>query len=304
MAVQPENKIFPHVVPPLPERSGNLKEDFDSLYRWIFDQQKSLDELNRQVVDKYNLHISGTHAHPSAWTKWRLRRPRYYAASSGGTTITVPASTDIPSLFVINGELFEIYENLTCDLSGSGVGGLDTGSIAANTPYYLYGVKSSDTVAIIASATDPGSGGPTGYDSAWTYIGACATDRFAANFTAFDAIDGFYLCDDEIEIRSVSAGGSRTATTFNTMPVTVRKAYCQLQADAGAGASIGDTVSACGTDATHDALSARVLGAGIDGYVHGFIPVLTEQTLYLTPHANVDCSCQFTGWQEDPTEYM
>lgn len=51
----------------------------------------------------------------------------------------------------------------TCDLTLSGVGGLDTGSRANDTWYYLYLVPDSGALKPIFSATDPDSGGPSGY---------------------------------------------------------------------------------------------------------------------------------------------
>lgn len=50
--------------------------------------------------------------------------------------------------------------NLSCDLSSSGAGGLDTGSLAANTVYYLYTVIDTGSVALVASTS---SSSPTGY---------------------------------------------------------------------------------------------------------------------------------------------
>jgi hypothetical protein len=67
---------------------------------------------------------------------------------------------------------------LTIDLTGSGEGGLDTGSEASSTWYYCYLVPDSTDdgqLNVVCSVTDPDSGGPTGYN-AWKYLGAVRND--------------------------------------------------------------------------------------------------------------------------------
>ncbi len=91
----------------------------------------------------------------------------------------------------------------TIDLTTSGLGGLDTGSEAVSTWYYCYAVP-SDTAGVfdvVASETDPDSGGPTGY-AAWRYLGAVyndsagdlrkwyqtgATFEYATHYDAYDS---------------------------------------------------------------------------------------------------------------------
>lgn len=66
---------------------------------------------------------------------------------------------------------------LTINLASSGLGGLDTGTEAVSTWYYCYAVPSttSGEFGVVASVTDPGSGGPTGF-TAWKYLGAVRND--------------------------------------------------------------------------------------------------------------------------------
>lgn len=229
----------------------------------------------------------------------RIPRPRYYA-DEAGTRVTIPGTTASPVKLLINGNLYQSAETIYCDLSKSGAGGLLNGTIAANTPYYLYGHLYKGIPYISASINDPDKG-PEGYDH-WTYIGACATDSVAATITKFDACGGFYMANDEIETESEAAGGSRDDEEFSSMPVTVKKAWIQLRAD-NTGAA-GEQVFASGDDSGSDCIVATTSSAVHDGFSHGWVIILEEKTIYLTPATNADCDAQLYGWQEDPTEWL
>ena len=60
---------------------------------------------------------------------------------------------------------------LTCTIGTSGAGGLDTGSIAANTLYYLYLVRASSVISLVASVN---AVSPTGF-AAFKRIGRAST---------------------------------------------------------------------------------------------------------------------------------
>lgn len=74
---------------------------------------------------------------------------------SDTTEVELAAST-----LLINGVKSVSTTALACDLALSGIGGLDTGSIAANTVYYIYAIDDSGSVALIASTS---SSNPSGY---------------------------------------------------------------------------------------------------------------------------------------------
>jgi hypothetical protein len=67
---------------------------------------------------------------------------------------------------------------LAVDFTGTGIGGLDTGSVSSDTFYYIYLVPDNDTgwrqLGAVASTSDPDSG-PTGYEL-YRYVGAWRTD--------------------------------------------------------------------------------------------------------------------------------
>lgn len=97
----------------------------------------------------------------------------FLTTTNNSTEITLVASTTSPQVFYVNGNSYSVTSNLTCNLANSGAGGLDTGTIAANTFYYLYGVESSG-LKLIASTADPVAGvGPASFTTHWQYVGAC-----------------------------------------------------------------------------------------------------------------------------------
>lgn len=86
---------------------------------------------------------------------------------TSATVITMAATT----AQTIGGGQFPTSQ-LTCTTTVSGAGGLDTGSIAANTLYYLYLVKNFGIISLVASIS---ATSPTGF-AAYKRIGRAATN--------------------------------------------------------------------------------------------------------------------------------
>lgn len=86
---------------------------------------------------------------------------------TSATVVSLPASC-----LNIGPAQFRTTSALTCTISVSGVGGIDTGSIAANQIYYAYAVVSSNQVYLICSLS---SSLPTGYTAA-RKVGAFTTN--------------------------------------------------------------------------------------------------------------------------------
>lgn len=82
------------------------------------------------------------------------------------TVVTMAAST----AQTIGGGQFPT-PTLTCTIGTTGAGGLDTGSIAANTLYYLYLVRASGIISLVASIN---ATAPTGF-AAYKRIGQAST---------------------------------------------------------------------------------------------------------------------------------
>lgn len=83
------------------------------------------------------------------------------------TVLTMAAS----AAQTIGGQQFPTAQ-LTCTTTISGAGGLDTGSIAASTLYYLYLVRASSTISLVASVN---ATSPTGF-AAFKRIGQASTN--------------------------------------------------------------------------------------------------------------------------------
>lgn len=71
------------------------------------------------------------------------------------------------------GQGYKLNSALVLSTASTGLGGLDTGSLAANTLYYVYAAVSSNTVGLVASLNAP-STGPTGFTQ-WRQIGRMRT---------------------------------------------------------------------------------------------------------------------------------
>lgn len=104
--------------------------------------------------------------------------------------------------------------SVTVDLDTAGTNGLDTGSIAANTGYFLYVIYNGSTVAGLASTSATAPTMPSGY----TYkalVGWCTTDGTATPFNIgeFIQIDDVYLWTTKQKV--VDSGGSANTATLN-----------------------------------------------------------------------------------------
>lgn len=113
-------------------------------------------------------------------------------------------------------------------VSGSGNGGLASGSKANSTWYYWYliGNPTSGAVDVIATTATPATGPamPTGY-TAWTYVGATLTDA-SGNIQKFYNYDRHFSFSNEdagiLDYTNTSAAsGARTMITLSVPNVPV-----------------------------------------------------------------------------------
>jgi hypothetical protein len=228
----------------------------------------------------------------------RLKRPSYYCDSSG-TVVKVDAKNQ-PLL--IGNTLYKLKSDLRCNLANNGAGGLDVGTIAANTPYYLYIVDNSDSLSLVASVRNPDTG-PSGWKD-WTYIGSCGSDDSVARINNFNSSGGFYLTRQTLEEKSETASaGSYEAKTFNVMPVTATKAYVQVRAYANNAGGVDKVVYVSGEGSYHTLIQqSQVEDVGC--YVNGWVYITTPKTLWIYI-SDTDCPgrVRLFGWHEDPTEW-
>ena len=118
---------------------------------------------------------------------------------------------------------------LSCDLAVSGVGGLDTGAVAANSVYYIYAVVDSGSVVLIASL-DPVN--PLGY-TLFKKLGAANTNG-VPEIISVNSIgaDGRF---NKMLSRQIFTSGSGTYTT----PAGVD--YIRVLMSAGGGGGGGES---------------------------------------------------------------
>jgi hypothetical protein len=81
----------------------------------------------------------------------------------------------------IGGQGYPLTSNIVCTTSTSGFGGIDTGSVAASTFYYVYAVVSSGVVGLVASTS---ATAPTGF-SGYRKVGAFYTNGSSQVFKAY-----------------------------------------------------------------------------------------------------------------------
>lgn len=93
------------------------------------------------------------------------------------TTVTLAATNNgQPTRITVGGQQYRVSTALSLNTATSGaLGGLDTGSIASNTLYYVYACTSSGVIGLVASTTGPTTG-PTGFSNRYKLLGRFRTD--------------------------------------------------------------------------------------------------------------------------------
>jgi len=141
--------------------------------------------------------------------------------------------------------------NLSVDPSGTGAGGLDTGSLANNTWYYIWVIaKSSDgTIAGLLSTSASSPSMPSGYDVK-RRIGACRTNGSATLYQQYTEAGGgnqrLVLYDEATDASPFEVLSNANISTFTSftdvdcsavVPPTSRLAQVGLLAIASGGSS-------------------------------------------------------------------
>lgn len=293
MPIQDEKKVPAFLVPQTPEGK-------DDLIKWAQETNKVLNQINRQFVSYYNLHLDNPYAHPKAWDIWRVYRP-YFFSTSASTTLTLPASSSLPVNFLIGGTLLQVTSNLTMDLNTAGPGGLRSGlTKAANTVYYLYGVKNAGTVALLSDTNDPNTG-PSGF-SDWTYLGAFVTITAAATIVPFQSVNG--RCELDVRTSHVTQTGSTSFVSKTiTIPTTAR--FCSGLLEVTGATTTSASATVAGTSAPSDvAHTIDNLSATLTTKGQVFLPIFTPQTVFLqTLVAGNTVGFWVLGWQENIQEW-
>jgi len=105
----------------------------------------------------------------------------------------------------VGGQQYLYSSVITINFATTGINGLDTGAIAANSLYYIYSVQTSNTPGLVASLAAPTTG-PTGF-TAWKEVGRCRTAQSAATLAAItNRLGGNSLKASLSEYTSVASG--------------------------------------------------------------------------------------------------
>lgn len=97
------------------------------------------------------------------------------------TSLTLAATNNgQPTSMLIGGQGYALTTGLTLNTGTVGLNGIDTGSLAANTLYYIFAVVSSGVVGMVISLS---SSAPTGFTQ-YANIGRCRTFLGSAGLAA------------------------------------------------------------------------------------------------------------------------
>lgn len=147
-----------------------------------------------------------------------------YSTSSVANIVAKDGAAADLRVTLNNGQQYRATAPLTVDLSTTGLGALDTGSVAASTFYFVYAVEGATAgeFDVVASVTNPDTG-PTGYDT-FKYLGPLHTDG-SSNIEIFR-----------------HRGGNRFYYTRLREPSAISALSKSSLHDPGAAYSVADTV--------------------------------------------------------------
>jgi hypothetical protein len=213
------------------------------------------------------------------------------------------------SVTLSDGTYLTATSPLTIDFTIAGRGGLDTGSINANTWYYFYAVKAATVgqFAGIASVTAPSGAGPTGYTTAWKYLGAALTNnssqiipmqqigsKFLYLLPLWDSIHAFTNGTDATpQIQSLAATMPATASSALiyvrvTPPGGSGSGACQLWSD------VSQIVHPAYSGVYMEAFEISALPVQFQGPLEIPLPNATKQIWYQRTTVSMDLIAQ--GW--------
>ncbi len=232
------------------------------------------------------------------------RKPSFQFQST--KSVVVPAGTHNPAYFVIGGVPFQSTTNLECNLTINGPGGLNTGSLAASTIYYLYAILANDGVSLLADLQDP-SVGPSGY-TLWTYLGAFGTKNLVAEVVQFRSNGGFCVFSDNIQTPPTGTSAVTYFAMNLKVPLTTRFVYGQPAVTLGAST---DAASFQNSSSSTDEVAYVIGPVGVtSGIIYGspcFIPTSYSDARVIyakTSTVTATARWETQGWREFPEEWQ
>lgn len=155
--------------------------------------------------------------------------PRVEYNSASTVDVEIPhAIPDGPAYYRVKGAKSYLFNGgEDCSLAASGINGLDTGSEANSTWYYLYLVQSGGTLKPVFSVTAPPTG-PTGY-SEWVYIHAVYNDS-SGNILKFRSDGKLCLFTQPGIWNGTPVTAESTATAYDGAAVQLDLTYSPVTA--------------------------------------------------------------------------
>ena len=177
-----------------------------------------------------------------------------------------------------------------CTLSGAGANGLDTGSLVADTGYFIWGISNGTTFAVLASTSATAPSLPAGYTFR-ELLGWCTTDATGTpfNLEEFTQINDLYywsvpqkVYDGNLSTTTLAinmaAGG---ALTYAVVPPSNARSVLGRVRSISGWYLINPVTFADTTAEDNDVVwSAEYLAGGSPGH-HAFdIPLVEAQAIY------------------------
>jgi hypothetical protein len=218
----------------------------------------------------------------------------------------VTASTvdiDADAVLLESGEL--VYKassvNLTVDITASGANGLDTGSEASSTWYYLWVIYNGSTVASLLSTSSTAPTMPSGYTNGYKGLVGSVYNDSGSDF------DNFYQSGTRVAapfVTMLTNGSATTATAIDlsaVVPPIARIATGSLRVgEAGGTTNANASIYADSGGLLEQAIFHKVAGTSTSAKSGGYFSSLMadSQTIYYAVAASADDVDIYShGWE-------
>jgi hypothetical protein len=187
------------------------------------------------------------------------------------------------SSFLVSNFAATILANTT------GLNGVDSGSLAANSWYHIWAVCSSNGAngGLLSANNISPTVLPANY-TYYSYLGALWSNA-TANLSSMSQVNNRVCCTSQIILSTGSNTGLTAFTFANIVPTTAKKVYGTVTSAANVNLSIYTTTANLGYQ------FFQILAAGVTT-MNFESPIITAQTLYYLVSAN-SANAYCSGWE-------
>ena len=229
---------------------------------------------------------------------FRIPRPAFKSSST--IVITLPASEISPAFFFIGDTFYTATSNLTCSMTLNGAGGLDSGSVAANTVYYLYAVVVNGMPLLIASVNDPNGAGPLNFP-VWTFLGAFITVSAGA-LAQFVSNNGRYISQEILDSVTITGTTALTSKTIKS-PIGTKFSLGQLIVSGGGAAGQTGLINGFNNANSNQVVVMHV--SGIENRDSCEVALDVYNTVYIQTSSSTNTAhWRVHGWVQNLTEWV